>query len=101
MRRHSRDRWKSATLLALSLLALQGCGLKTYDACRKKAENLGDMDACMSAHGYSVVPVDATWNPSIGECWDDRYANKIPMAYCYTNGVPNAVEVSPYGVAVE
>ena len=92
--------WRGATLFAL-LLLLQGCSLKTYDACRAKAQSLGDMDSCMSAHGYTIVPVDATWNPSIGECWDDRYADKIPMAYCYYNGVPNAVEVSPYGVAVE
>lgn len=92
-------RRRRAALLAALLLALSGCSLKTYDACRKQAESLGDMDDCMAAAGYSVVPVNATWNPSIGECWDDRYAGKIPMAYCYSQGgMPMAEVDSPYGV---
>ena len=88
-----------AGLLALAGLAfLLGCsGMKVYDACRKKSQSLDDMDGCMASNGYAVVPVDAAWNPSVGECWDDRYANKIPMEYCYTQGgmpAPDAL----YGV---
>ena len=81
----------------LLLLCCSACSLKTYDACRKMARDLGDMDDCMASRGYAVVPQDAAWNPSVGECWDDRYAGKIPMAYCYyQGGVPPAEEDAPY-----
>jgi len=90
--------WRAALVLSV-IAAFGGCGLKTYDACRKKAQGLDDMDSCMAQHGYNIVPVDATWNPSIGQCWDDRYADKIPMAYCYYQGAEPIPEAdSPYGV---
>lgn len=98
MREKRRTGTAIVSLLALWVVALQGCaGMKVYDACRKRAQSLGDMDDCMSNHGYSFVPVDAAWDPSIGECWDDRYANKIPMEYCYTMGGMPAPD-APYGM---
>jgi hypothetical protein len=76
------------------LIAVSGCSsLGAYDACRKESQGLGDLDACMAAKGYSFVPEDATWNPSLAECWDDRYAGTMPMAYCYVQTGPGGPEV--------
>jgi hypothetical protein len=74
--------------LAFAVLVVSGCSLGAYDKCRKKVTTLDDMDDCMRAGGYAFVNENAAWDPSIGECWDDRYADKIPMAYCYVQVGP-------------
>lgn len=80
----------------LLLIAVSGCSsLKAYDKCRKTAKQLDDLDDCMTAKGYVFVPEDAAWNPSMAECWDDRYAGKMPMAYCYVQTGPGGPQMVP------
>lgn len=56
--------------------------LRDYDACKARALQPANLDACMKSAGYSFVPVSAQDYQS-RECWDDSYHNRFPKAYCY------------------
>ncbi len=56
--------------------------LRAYDSCKARSTTTDDLDRCMKADGYSFVSV-ADQDYRAGECWNDRYAGKLPKAYCY------------------
>ena len=99
-----RSRWRRDTGLAL-LLALGGCNLqapqleslrrdlesdprervRAYDSCKARSLTPEELDTCMTKEGYRFVAVSSQ-DYRASECWDDRYAQRLPKAYCFEKG---------------
>lgn len=61
--------------------------IRIYESCRARSDTTEAMDRCMTSEGYRFVSAsDQDYQAS--ECWDDRYQDTLPKAYCWDKVPP-------------